>query len=180
MEPGGLPAAIGAATPGDVAAVRALAGAVWRRHYPGIITREQIDYMLELGYSDAALLRFLRERGAGLAVARVGGVIVGFAAWHRADEPATSKLDKLYVLQERQSRGVGRRLVAHVEEAARGDGARTLILNVNKNNASSIEFYRRCGFAVREPVVVDIGRGFVMDDYVMAKPLAAAPATDLR
>ena len=56
--------------------------------------------------------------------------------------------------------------------AARADGAGWLILNVNKRNASAIAFYERCGLAVREAVVVDIGEGFVMDDYVMAKPLA--------
>jgi GNAT superfamily N-acetyltransferase len=174
------PVSIAAATRADLAGVRQLAGVVWRRHYPGIITHEQIDYMLERGYSDAALQRFLAEPGAGLALARAGTFAVGFAAWCRTDAPATAKLDKLYVRADRHGQGVGRRLVAHVEDAARRDGATTLILNVNKRNASSIEFYRRCGFAVRESVVVDIGGGFVMDDYVMAKPLATGPGADLR
>ena len=47
----------------------------------------------------------------------------------------------------------------------------TLILNVNKNNVQAIRAYEKNGFAIREAVVVDIGGGFVMDDYVMAKPL---------
>lgn len=47
----------------------------------------------------------------------------------------------------------------------------TPVLNVNKRNEASIAFYRHCGFAVREEVVIDIGNGFVMDDYVMAKPI---------
>ncbi|MEO8488040.1 MAG: hypothetical protein ABI585_17060, partial [Betaproteobacteria bacterium] len=46
-----------------------------------------------------------------------------------------------------------------------------LVLNVNKRNAKAIAAYRACGLATREDVVVDIGGGFVMDDYVMAKPL---------
>ena len=84
------------------------------------------------------------------------------------------------MLQETQGRGAGRRLIEHVEAAARADGASTLVLNVNKHNASSIGFYRRCGFEVRESVVVDIGRGFAMDDFVMAKPIGAAAGSDLR
>jgi RimJ/RimL family protein N-acetyltransferase len=48
----------------------------------------------------------------------------------------------------------------------------TLILNVNKQNLRAIRAYERNGFFVREAVVVDIGGGFVMDDYVMAKRLA--------
>ena len=42
---------------------------------------------------------------------------------------------------------------------------------MNKHNAAAIAAYRNCGFVTREEVVVDIGNGFVMDDYVMAKPL---------
>ena len=180
MDPATDGISIAAARVDDLATVARLAGVIWRRHYPGIITHEQIDYMLARGYSDAALRRFLDEPGAGLAVARIGDAIAGFAAWCRAEAPATTKLDKLYVLPERHGHGVGRRLLSHVEDAARGDGAQTLVLNVNKRNAASIAFYRRCGFAVREAVVVDIGEGFVMDDYVMAKPLAAPGGADLR
>ena len=46
-----------------------------------------------------------------------------------------------------------------------------LVLNVNKNNDRAISAYVRNGFVVREAVVVDIGGGFVMDDYIMAKRL---------
>ena len=82
-------------TEADLAIVARLAGVVWRAPYPGIITHDQIDYMLERGYSAAALARFVREPGAGLAIARADGEPVGFAAWYRADEPATTKIDKL-------------------------------------------------------------------------------------
>jgi ribosomal protein S18 acetylase RimI-like enzyme len=42
---------------------------------------------------------------------------------------------------------------------------------VNKGNARAIAFYRKHGFDIAESVVVDIGGGFVMDDYVMGKEL---------
>ena len=57
------------------------------------------------------------------------------------------------------------------ENAARARGCAALVLNVNKRNAQAIRAYERSGFTAREAVVVDIGGGFVMDDYVMAKPL---------
>ena len=161
--------AIAPATEADLPLVERLANAIWREYYPAILSAAQIDYMLARGYSLDALAPFLHEPGSGLAVARARGEPVGFAAWYRPDEPATTKLDKLYVLPSQHGRGVGRALVAHVEAAARRDGARTLILNVNKNNAKAIAAYRACGFSTREAVVADIGGGFVMDDYVMAK-----------
>ena len=68
-------------------------------------------------------------------------------------------------------RGVGRRLIATTEARARAQRCSTLILNVNKNNVRAIRAYEKNGFVIREAVVVDIGSGFVMDDFVMAKPL---------
>jgi len=159
------------ATEADLAAVAALAGIVWRRHYPGIITHEQIEYMLANGYSHAVLSAFITEEGAGLELARMGDRLVGFGAYQRKDATREVKLEKLYIHQDFQGRGVGSRLIAKIESAARAQKCSTLILNVNKNNVQAIRAYEKNGFAVREAVVVDIGNGFVMDDYIMAKAL---------
>ncbi len=160
-----------AATEGELAAVAELARVIWRRHYPGIISADQIEYMLERGYSRAALLRFVTEQGAGLVLARLDERIAGFAAWYRADDPDEIKLDKLYVHQDFHRQGVGQRLIDATATAAQAQRRATIILNVNKNNAQAIRAYARSGFVIREAVVVDIGGGFVMDDYIMAKHL---------
>jgi ribosomal protein S18 acetylase RimI-like enzyme len=182
---GGLPALpIVAMTRIDVAIVRArpeqlpevqrLAGVIWRAHYLKIISAAQIEYMLARGYALDALAQFLGAPDRGLELATVDGALAGFAAWYVTTDPGTAKLDKLYVLQSRQRLGLGGRLIARVEELARAAGATTLILNVNKYNAQAIRAYEKHGFAIREAVVVDIGQGHVMDDYVMARSLVAA------
>jgi GNAT superfamily N-acetyltransferase len=157
----------------EIAVVQHLAERIWRAHYPGIISDAQIDYMLARGYSAEALARFVDATDAGLTLALLDDTPVGFAAWYRTgtgpDEEV--KLDKLYVLPEQHARGIGRTLIEHVEQEARAAGCQRVILNVNKHNAGSIAAYRRCGFTVRGPVVVDIGGGFVMDDFVMEKPV---------
>jgi ribosomal protein S18 acetylase RimI-like enzyme len=156
----------------ELPAVQRIAGVVWRAHYPGIITREQIEYMLERGYALPILEGFLEGNDRGLELATVDGALAGFAAWYVTDDGSEAKLDKLYVLQSQQRLGVGGRLIARVDELAQAAGARTLLLNVNKRNAQAIRAYEKHGFAIRDAVVVDIGGGYVMDDFVMAKPLA--------
>lgn len=151
--------------------VQRLAGVIWRAHYPGIITDEQIDYMLERGYALDILAGFLDASDRGLLLAMDGREIAGFAAWYVTERPTEAKLDKIYVLQSQQRRGIGGRLVACVEDHARAAGADTLALNVNKNNVQAVRAYEKHGFAIRAAVVVDIGQGFVMDDYVMAKSI---------
>jgi len=155
----------------EVPVVQRLAHVIWHAHYPGIITVEQIDYMLARGYAVEALESFVGRPDRGLEMAWVDGELAGFAAWYMIEGAVEGKLDKLYVLQSRQRLGLGRTLLGRVARLARGAGATTLILNVNKNNAQAIRAYERYGFAIREAVVNDIGNGFVMDDYVMEKSL---------
>lgn len=160
-----------AATAHDMRVVQDLADTVWRRHYPGIISAEQIDYMLANGYSSQALEKFLVPGEAGLALARRDGDPVGFAAWYPPDAKRALKLDKLYVLPECHGMGIGRKLIEHVAARARAAGYPALTLNVNRRNAQAIAAYERCGFAIRERGDFPIGNGFVMEDYVMVREL---------
>jgi GNAT superfamily N-acetyltransferase len=164
--------AIASARPDQLADVQRVASIVWKVHYPGIIAPEQIDFMLARGYRLDVLAGFLGRSDRGLELANVDGEVAGFAAWYRTETPGEAKLDKLYVLQSRQRLGLGGRLIARVDELAAGAGASTLILNVNKHNAQAIAAYRKHGVAIRAAVVVPIGGGYVMDDYVMARPIA--------
>jgi GNAT superfamily N-acetyltransferase len=153
-------------------AIAALAATIWRAHYPGIISHAQIDYMLEQMYS---LRQMEQDVAAGIRYDRLitAGTLAGFAAHGPADEPRVGKLHKLYVDPIRHGRGFGRLLLKSAEARGLADGWHTLILQVNKNNEKAIGFYLRSGFTVRESAVFDVGGGFVMDDFIMAKPLAA-------
>jgi ribosomal protein S18 acetylase RimI-like enzyme len=103
----------------------------------------------------------------------VSGTLSGFAAYGPAAEPGVMKLHKLYLHPDLQGRGLGSRLLQHCEREASGQGARKLILAVNKHNTKAIAAYERNGFVVVKSVVKDIGGGFVMDDFIMAKVLSS-------
>jgi diamine N-acetyltransferase len=153
----------------DIDAVVALAGVIWRHHYPGIISMEQIDYMLAQRYTPAIILEQMQSGSAWWDQALLDERMIGFAQYELHGR--SMKLDKLYLHQDFQRQGYGGRMLAHVEDAARRRGADTVRLNVNKHNLKSIAAYRKNGYEVAETVVVDIGGGYVMDDYVMQKTL---------
>jgi ribosomal protein S18 acetylase RimI-like enzyme len=162
---------ISPASADDLALVRALADEIWHRHYPGIITGEQIDYMLADGYSEAALAHFVSASNAGLAIARHDGTAVGFVAWRHRDADDTMRLEKLYVLPECHGLGIGRALIEHVYAHARDRRCRMVELNVNRANTKAIRAYEHCGFAIRERGDFPIGNGFVMEDFIMERAL---------
>lgn len=155
----------------EAEAVAALARVVWQDTYRGIISQAQIDTMLAQRYSAEWMRAELASGDVWWEVLLAGGEIVAFACYFLACRPGEMKLDKLYVHPAHQRRGYGARLLGRVEEAARARGCRVLALAVNKRNLQAIAAYRKYGFTVREAVVQDIGGGFVMDDYIMEKPL---------
>jgi len=159
------------ATEAGLPAISELAGVIWRACYPGIITSEQIDYMLARMYSLDVLRDEIRFQGIRYDRLLVNGRLAGFASYGPTSEPGVMKLHKLYLLPEMHGYGLGSHLLLHVEREVCARSGRRLILSVNKRNARAIAAYRRNGFVIAESVVTDIGNGFVMDDYVMAKEL---------
>lgn len=153
----------------EVEALAELARLIWHRHYPGIITPEQIDYMLERRYRPI-LIRQTLARGDKWDVARGAGMLLGFAHSYPTGE-GDAKLDKLYVHPDWQRHGIGRQLLARVELHARRWGCARLVLRVNKHNAPALAAYAKFGFTTVASITEDIGGGFVMDDYIMVLKL---------
>ena len=56
--------------------------------------------------------------------------------------------------------------------------AKEVRLQVNKANVRAQRAYERFGFVRIEEAVFDIGGGFVMDDYIMARSVDCATAGD--
>ena len=158
------------AAPEHLAEISALAGIIWYAHYPGIISREQIDYMLTRMY-DIDVMR--NELGTGVTYERllIDGTLRGFASYGPTHNGSEMKLHKLYIHPNSQRQGLGALLLKHVENTARAHGCDFLVLAVNKKNTNAITAYRKNGFMIRKSIIVDIGGGFVMDDYVMVKAL---------
>jgi len=153
----------------EVDALVELAGSIWRAHYPGIISLEQIDHMLEQRYRPA-LVRQLMARGDLWLAARNDGELVGFAHGHPLAD-GDYKLDKLYVDLDWQRQGIGGALINAVAARAGRRGFARLVLRVNRNNQQAINAYLKQGFTVATIHLEEIGGGFVMDDYVMTKEL---------
>jgi diamine N-acetyltransferase len=153
----------------DIEELSRLARAVWLAHYPPIIGIAQTEYMLRQRYHPEVIRAELESGGIWWDVLREDGTMQAFASSFRSESPGALKLDKLYVNPARQRRGFGGHLLRHVAERARSVGCDKIVLAVNKRNHTAIAAYRKHGFDIAESVVKDIGEGFVMDDYIMAK-----------
>ena len=161
-----------AAGPADVPTLRGLAERVWRTSYATMLSRAQIDYMLDLMYAPATIAAEM-SRGVAWTIAELGGEPVGYLA--HSFEGLQAELHKLYLLPDRQGGGLGQEMLRHARDMATGAGTHVLRLRVNKTNARALRSYERAGFRIVDALVADIGGGFVMDDYVLSLPLNTRP-----
>jgi GNAT superfamily N-acetyltransferase len=159
-----------AVTEKDLPAISDLAGVIWRACYPGIISGQQIEYMLGRMYT-FDILRDELEIGIRFQTLWIGPRLAGFSSYGPAPRSGSFKLHKLYLHPELHGSGFGTFLLRHCEQESVKLGANRLVLNVNKRNEKAIRAYRRNDFTIVESVILDIGQGFVIDDYVMAKDL---------
>lgn len=154
----------------DFATVAALGGEIWREHYTKLIGAEQVEYMLGERYSPERLRPYLGANDRWFRLLWTDAGAVGYCSY-ALTTPTEMKLEQLYLKSSARGTGAGGLMLRHVESEARARGRKTLMLTVNRDNQGAIAVYRKFGFTVREEVVIDIGGGFVMDDFVMVKPL---------
>ena len=150
--------------------VQKLAHLTWPDTFKEILSPEQIEYMLNWMYNVETLSQQL-DAGHVFYVLVNQGEDVGFIGV-QPNYPTVkeTKLHKIYVLPSCQGKGVGLILMKKAEEIARTSSADYLVLNVNRYNKAT-DFYKKIGFEITKEEDIDIGNGYLMEDYVMRKVL---------
>ena len=159
------------ATESDLPLIQQMAYATWPATYGSILSQTQIEYMLELMYNLAILKQQVEQKCQVFLLVFSDEEALGFVSYQlNYQDSTTTKIHKIYVLPQAQGKGAGKALVDAVETIARQNNNNALILNVNQFN-KAVSFYKRSGFQQVGNEVLDIGNGFVMDDFIMQKNL---------
>ena len=143
-----------------------LTNEIWPVAYGEILSKAQLDYMINKFYNKTALLELMQKGHVFYLAKDDEGKYVGFVSYEINCEPNKTKIHKIYVLPETQGTGLGRQFFELVKEKAIENNQKAIFLNVNKYN-NAIHFYTKLGFTKVKDEVIDIGNGYVMDDYVM-------------
>jgi GNAT superfamily N-acetyltransferase len=161
---------ISSATPADLPTIEQLARIIWPPTFGDILSPEQIAYMLEMMYSQEALREQIEERDHQFLLLREGETARGYVSYQLDYRPDTTKIHKLYLLPQTQGKGYGRVLIEAVADRARAAGQQRLRLDVNYQNPA-VGFYQHLGFVIVERVDTEIGRGYLMEDFVLERKL---------
>ena len=143
---------------------------IWREYYVPIIGTEQVEYMLASFQSPEAISLQITEENYRYYGVLSDGELAGYYASRNSGDGRVF-LSKFYVAARFRGHGFGKEMFQHFIDNALHTGAKKIWLTVNKYN-QTVDLYRKLGFIITEEVVTDIGKGFVMDDYVMEKTIA--------
>lgn len=151
------------ATEHELPILESLARKIWPNTYAEIITKQQMDFMLNWMYSTETL-RQQQQSGHEFYIISVDSKDIGFLAIEQ--EGKELKVNKVYVLPTAQGLGAGKKLMDKAIKRAQAKGCTHLFLQVNRANKAKF-FYEKLGFTIRKEEDFDIGNGFFMNDYVM-------------
>jgi ribosomal protein S18 acetylase RimI-like enzyme len=148
----------------DINDIRHIAYATWPSAYGELLSKEQLDYMLGLMYSETSLQEQM-NKGHQFFMAELDKQNFGFASVS-AEGDRSFKLNKLYVNPITQKTGAGKALLDEVISYAKQNNGTKLFLQVKRDNPAK-GFYKKQGFVITGELDLDIGNGYFMNDYIM-------------
>lgn len=155
----------------DVKVIQEITNITWPITYGEILSKTQLDYMLGLFYSDEALTKQIENKEQLFYLISDSNSTIGFIGIeHNYKDEAVTKIHKIYLLPETQGKGYGKKVFEFIEKLASENNSKELLLNVNRFN-TALNFYKKLGFEIKEEVNIEIGNGYLMEDYVMGKSI---------
>jgi len=163
---------ISIANSSDFKTIREITYTTWPGTYGAILSKEQLEYMLEKFYSDATLSDNLIHNNHHFLLAKENENCLGFASY----EPnylgeKIVRLHKIYLLPESQGKGAGKLLISEIEKIGRQLNQNSISLNVNRFN-KAFDFYTKLGFECIGEEDVELDYGYLMEDFKMLKKLS--------
>lgn len=154
-----------------IAIIQDIALKSWAITYADILSPKQFDYMIEMMYSTPAIEKQMSELNHHFLLIKDvhSSDYGGFVSYefNYKNLPKT-KIHKIYLLPECKGKGMGRMLIDWVANEARSINNNALSLNMNRSN-KSLGFYTQMGFEIIGEEDIDIGNGYLMEDYIFEK-----------
>jgi len=159
------------ATINDIPIIQDIAHATWPSTFEEILSKQQIEYMLEMMYSTESLIEQIETKKHLFFLAKENKSPLGFVSVElNYQNELKSKIHKIYMLPKAQGKGIGKILMQKAEELAQENNQKSITLNVNRFN-KALNFYEKLGYKNSKTENIQIGNGYLMEDFVLEKQL---------
>jgi GNAT superfamily N-acetyltransferase len=151
--------------------IREIAEITWPIAFGEILNKQQLAYMIDMMYSQAVLEEQL-QNGHKFYLYFENNRAVGFMGIEKNYKSKNQlKIHKLYILPTEQGKGIGVKFLTFAENLCKKESISMLTLNVNRYN-KAVHFYEKYGFKNVKSENIEIGNGYLMEDFVMEKKIS--------
>lgn len=162
--------AIESARSSDFNLIQTFAYRIWPETYGGILSKEQLDFMLDKFYSLENLQLNVTQNQL-FYIIYDNEIPTGFLGIeHRFEAKPITKIHKIYILPDNQGNGIGKTVIDLVILNALKNNSEKIILNVNRFNRAVL-FYQKMNFKIVQKVDISIGNNYLMEDFIMEMSL---------
>lgn len=155
---------IPAETDTQIQEVATLAFTIWNEHFVPIIGQAQVDYMIAKFQSYPALKEQLKNNYEYFLF-ELDNSFIGYMGIHKEKESLF--LSKLYILHTARNKGIARKALHFLKDLCRSYNLHRIWLTCNKYNEHTLAVYKHLGFQIAATQEVNIGEGYIMDDYIL-------------
>ncbi|MDF2803888.1 MAG: putative acetyltransferase [Anaerocolumna sp.] len=151
----------------DIQNIAILANEIWHEYFPFILSEEQIIYMIDKFQSSNAMKNQIQQEGYVYYKLLEEKRLIGYFAIREDKDDRSLFLSKLYLHKSSRGKGYGTTVFQYLKEFCLNNNYNKIWLTVNKYNEGTINAYIKRGFIQTDTRVLDIGNGYIMDDYIM-------------
>ena len=152
--------------------IQKIAYETWPNTFGQIISKKQLNYMLDLIYNEDSLKEQIVNKGHNFILAEEDSHSLGFTSYEIFfnSEPVLM-IHKIYILPSAQGFGIGTKFLNLLSEIATLNNNSQLRLKVYFKNYKAISFYEKYGFKNFGTETTNIGNNYSTLDNIMVKEL---------
>ena len=155
-------------SPKDVNTLVKVAHEIWTEYFGTMVDGDILGMIIDAVQSKQAIQSQI-ENGYDYYLIVERETVVGYFSYKINQNYTELFLSKVYFNFSSRGRGVGRKVLNHLEKICRGSNIKKISLTVFEKNLAAIRVYRKWGFIDQGVVRRDIDKGIVFNDIEMQK-----------
>ena len=152
----------------DIDKLVPIAYEIWNHHFGQYFDNDTLAKLIDGVQSKTAILKDLDNNYKYFFI-NENDIPVGYFAYKILDEENELFLNKLYIYSSQRGKGVGRKVLMHLEETCRASDVKSISLTVFSGNTNLVKAYEKWGFENLGLIKKVFSEDLVFDDFKMRK-----------
>lgn len=145
-----------------------IAHEIWSDYFSSMFDSEILPKIIEGAQSKKTILSQI-EDGYQYFFIVENKKKIGYFAYKIDHSKNELFLSKIYIYSDQRGKGIGKKILSHLEWLAQEDGVNKISLTVYHKNTDSIKAYERWGFLNLGLIKREFNNGLIFDDIKMQK-----------